>query len=233
MTDERRLLARTAEIAADFIDSLDTRPVPARGSVGELRVALARPLPQNPTDPVSVIEELAAAGELGVVGIPSGRYFGFVIGGAVPAALAADWLASTWDQNAGLYACGPSASVVEEVVGDWLKQLLGIPAHASFALVTGCQMAHATASPRRAMQSSPTWAGTSRRRGSPLRPRFACSPAQSGTPRSTAPYVCSDSGPAQSRRLPPMVKDAWTLRSSARHSPSPPGLRSSVRSSGR
>ena len=159
MTDERRLLARTAEIAADFIDSLDTRPVPARGSVGELRVALARPLPQNPTDPVSVIEELAAAGELGVVGIPSGRYFGFVIGGAVPAALAADWLASTWDQNAGLYACGPSASVVEEVVGDWLKQLLGIPAHASFALVTGCQMAHATclAAARNAVLADVGW----------------------------------------------------------------------------
>ena len=159
MTDERRLLARTAEIAADFIDSLDTRPVPARGSVGEMRVALARPLPQNPTDPVSVIEELAAAGELGVVGIPSGRYFGFVIGGAVPAALAADWLASTWDQNAGLYACGPSASVVEEVVGDWLKQLLGIPAHASFALVTGCQMAHATclAAARNAVLADVGW----------------------------------------------------------------------------
>jgi glutamate/tyrosine decarboxylase-like PLP-dependent enzyme len=80
-----------------------------------------------------------------VVAIPSGRYFGFVIGGAVSAALAADWLTSTWDQNAGLYVGGPSASVVEETAGAWLKDLLGIPAHASFAFVTGCQMANFTA----------------------------------------------------------------------------------------
>ena len=76
--------------------------------------------------------------------IPSGRYFGFVIGGALPAALAADWLTSVWDQNAGLVVCGPSAAVCEEIAGEWLKDLLGIPADASFAFVTGCQMAHVT-----------------------------------------------------------------------------------------
>ena len=68
-----------------------------------------------------------------------------MIGGALPAALAADWLTSAWDQNAGLALPTPGAAVVEEVAGRWLKELLGIPAHASFALVTGCQMAHATA----------------------------------------------------------------------------------------
>src|SRR4051812_1194486 len=77
--------------------------------------------------------------------MPSGRYFGFVIGGAVPAAVAADWLTSTWDQNAGLYVGGPSASVVEEVCRSWLAELLGLPAHVSVAYVTGCQMAHVTA----------------------------------------------------------------------------------------
>ena len=91
-----------------------------------------------------MIDALAAAAEPGVVGIPSGRYFGFVIGGALPAALAADWLTSVWDQNAGLVIAGPSAAVVEEVAGEWLKELLGIPASASFSFVTGCQMAHAT-----------------------------------------------------------------------------------------
>ncbi len=87
---------------------------------------------------------MSAAAEPGVVGIPSGRYFGFVIGGALPAALAADWLTSTWDQNAGLVVGGPSAAVVEEVTGEWLKDLLGIPTTASFSFVTGCQMAHVT-----------------------------------------------------------------------------------------
>ena len=144
MSDERELLRRTAEIAADFVESLDERPVWPSASVEELREALGGTLPDGPSDPRSVIEDLAEAAGKGVVAIPSGRYFGFVIGGSVPAALAADWLASTWDQNAGLYACGPSAAVVEEVVGEWLKDLLGIPGTASFALVTGCQMAHAT-----------------------------------------------------------------------------------------
>jgi glutamate/tyrosine decarboxylase-like PLP-dependent enzyme len=92
-----------------------------------------------------VVAELARAADDGVVAIPGGRYFGFVIGGAVPAALAADWLTSAWDQNAGLYVGGPAASVAEEVAGEWMRELLGLPASASFGFVTGCQMAHVTA----------------------------------------------------------------------------------------
>lgn len=144
MSDERELLRRTAEIAADFVESLDERPVWPPASVGELRRSLGGPLPDGPIEPLEVIEALSAAADPGVVGIPSGRYFGFVIGGGLPAALAADWLASTWDQNAGLVVGGPSAAVVEEVAGEWLKDLLGIPATASFSFVTGCQMAHVT-----------------------------------------------------------------------------------------
>jgi glutamate/tyrosine decarboxylase-like PLP-dependent enzyme len=144
VTDERELLRRTADIAADFLDTLDERPIPPAARVEELRASLGGPLPAAPIDPLEVVEALAEAAEPGVVGIPSGRYFGFVIGGALPAALAADWLTSTWDQNAGLVIGGPSAAVVEEVAGEWLKELLGIPAHASFSLVTGCQMAHVT-----------------------------------------------------------------------------------------
>jgi glutamate/tyrosine decarboxylase-like PLP-dependent enzyme len=141
----RHLLELTAGRASDFLESLDERPVFPDVTVEELRARLGGPLPDEPSDPVEVVEALARDAEPGVVAIPGGRYFGFVIGGAVPAALAADWLASAWDQNAGLYAAGPSASVVEEVAGGWLKELLGLPADASFAFVTGCQMAHVTA----------------------------------------------------------------------------------------
>ncbi len=159
MSTERELLQRTAEIAADFLDTLDERPIWPPSTIGELRGLLGGPLPEAPGEPLEVIEALARAAEGGVVGIPSGRYFGFVIGGAVPAALAADWLAATWDQNAGLYACGPSAAIAEETVGAWLKELLGLPAHASFALVTGCQMAHTTclAAARNAVLTRAGW----------------------------------------------------------------------------
>jgi glutamate/tyrosine decarboxylase-like PLP-dependent enzyme len=159
MVDERALLRRTAELAADFVESLDERPVWPPATVEELRSTLGGRLPEGPSDPLEVVEMLAEAAERGVVGIPSGRYFGFVIGGAVPASLAADWLASTWDQNAGLVAAGPSAAVVEEVAGAWLKELLGLPATASFAFVTGCQMAHITclAAARRAVLLQAGW----------------------------------------------------------------------------
>jgi glutamate/tyrosine decarboxylase-like PLP-dependent enzyme len=138
------LLIRTAEIAAGWLESLGTRPVAARATVEELRARLGGPLPAGPADPLAVVEELARAAEPGLVAIPSGRYFGFVIGGGLPAAVAADWLTSAWDQCPGFYACGPAGSVAEEVAGAWVRQLLGLPEHASFAFVTGCQMAHLT-----------------------------------------------------------------------------------------
>jgi glutamate/tyrosine decarboxylase-like PLP-dependent enzyme len=141
---ERELLRRTAEIAATFLETLGERPIWPPASVAELRAALGGELPDGPVDPLEVIEEFAAASEPGVVAIPSGRYFGFVIGGALPAALAADWLTSTWDQNSGLVVGGPAAAVAEETAGHWLVELLGLPASASFAFVTGCQMAHVT-----------------------------------------------------------------------------------------
>jgi glutamate/tyrosine decarboxylase-like PLP-dependent enzyme len=145
VTDTRALLRRTAELAADFLDSLDDRPVFPRVSADELRASLRVPLQDEPLEPERVVEELAAAAEPGLVGIPSGRYFGFVIGGGLPAALAADMLTSAWDQNAGLYVGGPSASVVEQVVREWVCELLGLPADASIGFVTGTQMGSVTA----------------------------------------------------------------------------------------
>jgi glutamate/tyrosine decarboxylase-like PLP-dependent enzyme len=145
MTDTRALLRRTAELAADFLDSLEERPVFPRVSADELRESLGGPLQDAPLDPEEVVEQLAAAADPGLVAIPSGRYFGFVIGGGLPAALAADWLATAWDQNAGLYVGGPSASVVEQVVGGWVCDLLGLQPDASIGFVTGTQMGSVTA----------------------------------------------------------------------------------------
>ncbi|MEN3312628.1 MAG: hypothetical protein V7645_1957 [Actinomycetota bacterium] len=145
MTDMRALLHRTADLASDFLESLDERPVFPPASAAELREALGGELPDGPTDPEDVVEQLAANADRGIVAMPSGRYFGFVIGGGLPAALAADWLTSAWDQNAGLYVGGPAASVVEQVVRDWVCDLLGLPEDASLGLVTGTQMGSVTA----------------------------------------------------------------------------------------
>ena len=145
MTDVRALLQRTADLAADYLDTLDERPVFPQVSVDELRAGLRVPLQNEPLDPAQVVEELAAAAEPGLVAMPSGRYFGFVIGGGLPAALAADWLTSAWDQNAGLYVCGPSASVIEQVVREWVCELLGLPPDSSIGFVTGTQMGSVTA----------------------------------------------------------------------------------------
>jgi glutamate/tyrosine decarboxylase-like PLP-dependent enzyme len=145
MNDPRPLLHHTAELAADFLASVDERPVSPNATPEELLARLAGPLPAGPTDPTDVIDELVAAVEPGLVAIPSGRYFGFVNGGELPAALAADWLTSAWDQNAGLYASGPMAAAVEEVVRGWVTDLLGLPEHSSLGLVTGTQMGSVTA----------------------------------------------------------------------------------------
>jgi glutamate/tyrosine decarboxylase-like PLP-dependent enzyme len=145
MDDLRALLAQAASLSADFYDSLPERPVYPGVTVRELRETFGAPLPDEPTDASTVISELAAAVDRGLVATAGGRYFGFVIGGAVPASVAADFLTSAWDQNAGLYAAGPAASVVEEVAGAWSLELLGLPSDASFAFVTGGQMANFTA----------------------------------------------------------------------------------------
>ena len=145
MTDESRLLSRTAEIAMAYRDSLATRPVGRPVDLAALRAALGGPLPDHPTDPLAVIEDLAAAVEPGLVASAGPRYFGFVFGGGLPAALGADWLVSAWDQNAVVYVASPAAAVAEEVAAGWLVDLLGLPVGTSVGFVTGATMANFTA----------------------------------------------------------------------------------------
>jgi glutamate/tyrosine decarboxylase-like PLP-dependent enzyme len=140
----RDLLNLTASLAAEYLDSVPTRSVFPAIEVEELRMALGGPLQDGPRDASQVISELANIADRGIVASGSGGYFGFVIGGTLPTAMAADWLTSTWDQNAGLYACSPAASVVEEITRQWLLDLLQLPPAASVGFVTGTQMAHVT-----------------------------------------------------------------------------------------
>jgi glutamate/tyrosine decarboxylase-like PLP-dependent enzyme len=158
-TVDPALLARTLQLASEFLSTLPDRAVGPQISRETLLASLGGPLPDEPTPPLDVVEALAAAADPGLVAMAGPRYFGFVIGGSLPAALAADWLTSTWDQNAGLFAAGPAASVVEEVVGAWLNDLLGLPPETSIGLTTGCQMAHLTclAAARHAVLARAGW----------------------------------------------------------------------------
>ena len=164
MSDSRELLRRTADLASDYLESLPDRPVRVDHDVAALRAALVTTLPEAGEDARAVIEELARVGGAAAVAMAGPRYFGFVIGGSLPSAVAADWLTSAWDQNAGLYVAGPAASVVEEAVGAWLIDLFGLPPATSYGLVTGCQMAHFTclAAARQAVLERAGWDVTTR-----------------------------------------------------------------------
>jgi glutamate/tyrosine decarboxylase-like PLP-dependent enzyme len=145
VTALRSLLGDAATLATGFLEDLPERRVTPSATADELREEFGGPLPEGPLEPRRVLAELARSAEPGLMATPGGRFFGFVIGGSLPAALAADWLASAWDQNAGLYVAAPAASVVEEVCGAWLSELFGLPEGISFGLVTGGQMANFTA----------------------------------------------------------------------------------------
>ena len=143
MTDTD-VLDAAVRAARAYLATLPTRPVAARATIEEMRAALGGPLPADGTDPARVVAELAEQADPGIVATAGPRYFGFVVGGTLPAALGADWLTSVWDQNAGIYVLSPAASVVEETVIRWLLELFGLPSTSSIGFVTGCQMANAT-----------------------------------------------------------------------------------------
>jgi glutamate/tyrosine decarboxylase-like PLP-dependent enzyme len=144
MTNSFDGLHRAQQHAIEFLASLEHRPVQATVGLETLRERLGGKTPESGSAAVTVIDDLVAATAGGHLGSAGGRFFAWVIGGSLESALAADWLTSVWDQNAALYACAPAAAVAEEVAGAWLKDLLDLPAEASFAFTTGCQLAHFT-----------------------------------------------------------------------------------------
>jgi glutamate/tyrosine decarboxylase-like PLP-dependent enzyme len=144
MADERKILERVLEEATGFLDGLPGRRVAARTDVDGVAAALRRPLPEQGAEPMEVIEELIAGAEPGVLAIPSGRFFGWVMGGVLPVTLAADWLTSTWDQNAGLLVSSPAAAGAEWVASEWLLDLLGLPGNSAVGFVTGAMIANFT-----------------------------------------------------------------------------------------
>jgi aromatic-L-amino-acid decarboxylase len=131
--------------ARRFLASLDTRPVASRGTPSEMRAPLPTHLPEQGLPATDVVRAIAAAAEPGLTGNAGGRFFAWVKGGALPAALATDIMCSAWDQNAVLASTSPAGAVLEEVAGRFLLEALRLPSDCSYAFVTGCQMAHVTA----------------------------------------------------------------------------------------
>jgi glutamate/tyrosine decarboxylase-like PLP-dependent enzyme len=157
--DTEKALERAHALATTWLGSLDDRPVPARAGADAVADALGRDLPDEPTAAADVVDLLAEAVEPGLVAMPSGRFFGFVIGGSHPAALAADWLVGAWDQNAVLRQVTPGVAAVEEVAGTWLLDLLGLPPGSGVGFATGATTANFTgiASGRDALLRAAGW----------------------------------------------------------------------------
>jgi glutamate/tyrosine decarboxylase-like PLP-dependent enzyme len=152
-------LRPAANVAAGWLMTLAERQVGIPVAPDDLRLRLGVELGDAGTDPATVIEELAAAIEPGLVATAGPRYFGFVTGGSLPAALAADWLVSAFDQNAAMYVMSPGAAVAEEITAGWLLDLLGLPAESAVGFVTGGQMANFSclAAARHALLAAVGW----------------------------------------------------------------------------
>jgi glutamate/tyrosine decarboxylase-like PLP-dependent enzyme len=144
MDEQSEALERAHRHALDWLSSLEHRPVPPQASTEQVMQALGTVLPEESTEPAAVVDLLAEACDPGLTAMPSGRFFGFVIGGTHPAALATDWLVSAWDQNSGLRRLTPAHSAVEDIASGWVLDLLGLPAGSAVGFVTGATMANFT-----------------------------------------------------------------------------------------
>jgi glutamate/tyrosine decarboxylase-like PLP-dependent enzyme len=159
MRDRTAGLSAAAQHALAFLSTLDERPVAASVDADDVRTVLGGPLPEHGEAPTAVIDALVAGADPGLVASAGPRYFGFVIGGALPAALAADWVVSAWDQNAAFHSLSPAAAAIEEVTSAWTLDLLGLPTKASVGFVTGGQAANTTclAAARHAVLAKAGW----------------------------------------------------------------------------
>lgn len=145
MTSERSPALQAAAEAADrWLNGVVTRTIPARATVADVLEGVGGTLPHAGMAPVEVVQRLVAAVEPGLLAIGSPRFFGWVMGGTLPAALAADWLVSAWDQNAGMRDATPGVVAVEDVAARWVLQALGLPSDSGVGFVTGGTMANAT-----------------------------------------------------------------------------------------
>src|SRR5512143_2740310 len=141
----RTLFESAANYALDYLESINDRSVaPTAEAVNRLS-QLDGQLPDAPTDPEILLRMLHEVGSPATVTTAGSRFFGFVIGGALPASVAANWLAGAWDQNAGLWVASPIAAALEQITLRWLLDVLGLPSDAAGAFVTGATMANFTA----------------------------------------------------------------------------------------
>lgn len=134
-------LERARAHATRWLESVPDRPV-APSATAEAIAAQLGSLQDDPLDPGDVVDELARVAEPGLMAMPSGKFFGWVVGGTLPAALAADWMVSAWDQNTGLRYATPAVAAIEQVAGEWIVDLLGFPDTAVAGFTTGATMAN-------------------------------------------------------------------------------------------
>src|SRR5437867_1606702 len=192
---DRSALDAAYAAAVRYLQGLPERPVGASADAAAIRAALAVPLPEQGEPAARVVEALARNADPGIVASGGPRFFGFVIGGSVPAALAADWLTSAWDQNAGLFVLSPAAAVVEETVLGWLRELVSLPEGTGMGFVTGGQMANTTclAAARQAVLARSRWDVAAE--GLTSAPRIVVLEPPTAPPWRGPRPICSDRAP--------------------------------------